>query len=139
GSRVNPRSILLAGLVALVGPAAVFYAGDKPPAPPGPAYQIVLRSRHAEVTPQRTRDAQTGGGSIVVEQPEPHTIVVTMGGSAVAGSEGHGAAAGIAFDLAQGLDVIPLPKGLRPPRIRMGGGGVGTPPATHPGKGAHRL
>src|SRR5262245_60092899 len=94
---LKSRSLLLAGLVALLGPAAS-YAGEKPAAP-APAYQIVLRSRHAEVTPTRTRDAQTGGGSIVVEQPEPHTIVVTLGGSAVAGSDFHGSSAAIDFNL----------------------------------------
>src|SRR5260370_41510849 len=73
------RSLLLAGLAALLGPAAV-RAADPAPAPPGPAYQIVLRSRHAEVTPTRTKDAQTGGGGVVVEQPEPTSILVTMGG-----------------------------------------------------------
>jgi hypothetical protein len=127
------RSLLLAGLAALLGPAAVF-AGDKPPAPAGPAYQIVLRSRHAEVTPMRTKDAQTGGGSIVVEQPEPHTIVVTMGGSAVAGSDFHGSAAGLAFELEQELEVIPTRKGVRPPRIGMVGRVVGTLQVTDPGK-----
>jgi hypothetical protein len=70
---------MLAWLVALLGPAAL--TGQGPPS--GPAYLIVLRSRRAEVTPTRTEDAQTGGGSIVVEQPEPNTIIVTMGGSDV--------------------------------------------------------
>ena len=69
------RSLFLAGFVALLGPAALYAQG--------PAYQIVLRSRRAEVTPTRTKDAQTGGGSIVVEQPEPNTVIVTMGGSDV--------------------------------------------------------
>ena len=35
------------------------------------------------MTPTGTGDAHTGGGSIVVEQPEPNTVVVTMGGSDV--------------------------------------------------------
>src|SRR5436305_4791109 len=97
------RSLLLASLAALLSPAAV-PAAD-PPA--GPAYQIVLRSRHAEATPSRLKDAQTGGGSILVEQPEPNTIVITMGGAAVAGSDFHGSAAGIHFHLEQDLDIIP--------------------------------
>jgi hypothetical protein len=129
---LNRRSSLLAGLVALLGPVAV-HAGDKA-APPGPAYQIVLRSRHAEVTPTRTRDAQTGGGSIVVEQPEPNTIVVTLGGSAVAGSDFHGSAAGITFELEQDLEIIPLRTGARPPRIGMVGRVVGTLQVTEPCK-----
>ena len=68
------RSLLLAGFAAAVSPVALFSAD--PPA--GPAYQIVLRSRTAVATPNRTKDAQTGGGSISVEQPDPNTIVVTM-------------------------------------------------------------
>ena len=110
----NRRSLLLAGLAALLGPATLTAAD----APPGPAYQIVLRSRHAEVTPSRTKDAQTGGGSIIVEEPEPNTVIVTMGGSAVVGSDFHGSAAEIAFDLQQDLDIFPTRKGVRPPRAK---------------------
>jgi hypothetical protein len=124
------RSLVLAGLATLLGPAAV-RAAD-PPA--GPAYQIVLRSRLAEVTPTRTKDAQTGGGSILVEQPEPNTIVVTMGGAAVAGSDFHGSASGIEFNLEQELDVIPTRPGVRPPRVGMVGRVVGTLQVTDPGK-----
>ena len=121
------RSLTTAGLIALVGLTAA--------APPvGPAYQIVLRSRHAETTPNRTKDAQTGGGSIVVEQPEPNTIVVTMGGAAVAGSVFHGSAAGITFDLQQDLEIVPTRTGIRPPRIGMVGRVVGTLQVTDPGK-----
>jgi hypothetical protein len=86
------------------------------------------------VTPTRTKDAQTGGGSIVVEQPEPNTIVVTMGGSAVAGSALHGSAAGIDFNLEQDLEIIPTRQGVRPPRIGMVGRVVGTLQVTDPGK-----
>jgi hypothetical protein len=91
-----------------------------------PAYQIVLRSRHASVMPTRTPNAQTGGGSIVVEQPEPNTIVVTMGGSAVVGSGHHGSSAGLNFVLEQELEIIPTRRDARPPRIGMIGRVVGT-------------
>jgi hypothetical protein len=121
--------LLLAGLVGLLGPAAGFYAA----APAGPAYQIVLRSRRAEVTPNRSKDAQTGGGAIVVDQPEPNTIVVTMGGSAVVGSDCHCSAAGLDFHLEQDLDVIPIRQGLRRPRVGMVGRVVGTLQVTAPG------
>jgi hypothetical protein len=127
---LNRRSLLLAGLVALLGPAVISAADP----PPGSAYQIVLRSRRAEVTPTRIKDAQTGGGSIVVEQPEPNTIVVTMGGSAVVGSDFHGSAAGIDFNMEQDLEIIPLRPGLRPPRVGMVGRVVGTLQVTDPGK-----
>jgi hypothetical protein len=130
---LNRRSLLLAGLTVALGPIAA-PAGD-PPAPTGPAYQIVLRSRSAEATPNRTRDAQTGGGAVVVEQPEPHTIVVKITGAAVAGSECHGSShAGIDFDLEQDFDIIPVRKGVRPPRVGMVGRVVGTLQVTDPGK-----
>jgi hypothetical protein len=130
------HSILLTGLVALLGPAAAFAADAPaaPAAPTGPAYQIVLRSRHAEVMPNRTKDAQTGGGWIVVEQPEPHTIVVTMGGAAVVGSDFHGSAAGMTFNLEQDLDIIATRPGARPPRVGMVGRVVGTLVVTDPSK-----
>jgi hypothetical protein len=125
---LNRRCLLLAGLVGLLVPAAVCAAD--PPA--GPAYQIVLRSRHAEATPNRTKDAQTGGGSIVVEQPEPNTVVVTMGGSAVVGSDCHGSAAAIDFRLEQDLDIVPVRLGARLPRVGMVGRVVGTLQVTEP-------
>jgi hypothetical protein len=131
---LHRRTLLLAGLAALLAPAAVFYAADPPAAPPGPAYQIVLHSRDAEVTPTRIKDAQTGGGSIVVEQPELNTIVVTMGGSAVAGSDFCGSAAGLDFSLEQDLEIVPTRKGVRPPRIGLVGRVVGTLQVTEPCK-----
>src|SRR5262249_41694289 len=86
-------SFLLVGLAATIYPAVLLAA--EPPA--SPAYQIVLRSRNAQATPTRTKDAETGGGWIVVEQPERNTIIATMGGSAVVGSECHGSTAAIDF------------------------------------------
>jgi hypothetical protein len=124
------RSSLLAALVALHVPAAIVAADP----PPGPAYQIILRSRRGEAVPNRTGDAQTGGGWVVVEQPEPNTIVVTMGGAAVAGSDVCASSAGMAIDLEQELDILPTRKGVRPPRIGMVGRVVGTLQATDPGK-----
>jgi hypothetical protein len=126
----NRRSLLLAGLAALLAAAALRAAEP----PPGPAYQIILRSRHAEVTPTRTKDAQTGGGSIVVEQPEPNTIVVTMAGAAVVGSDFHGSTAGLDFHLEQELEIIPTRTGVRPPRVGMVGRVLGTLQVTDPGK-----
>jgi hypothetical protein len=103
-----------------------------------PAYQIVLRSRHAQVLPDKDNKAQTGGGSIVVEQPELNTIVITMGGSAVAGSGCHGCSnAGLTFELAQDLDIVPLRANVRPPRVGMIGRVVGTLQVTEPGKYGH--
>jgi hypothetical protein len=127
---LDRRSLLLTGLVALVGTAAV-HAAD---APAGPAYQILLRSRNAEVTPMRSKDAQTGGGSIAVEQPEPNTIVVTMMGSAVVGSDCCDSVAGLDFSLEQDLEIVALRGGVRPPRIGMVGRVVGTLQVTEPHK-----
>src|SRR5262245_39683333 len=126
-------SLLLAGLIALPG-FVVVQAADPPLPPAGPAYQIVLRSRTAVATPNRTKDAQTGGGSITVEQSDPNTIVVTMGGAAVVGSDFQGSSAGIDFALEQDLDIIPTRQGVRPPRIGMVGRVVGTLQVTDPGQ-----
>lgn len=92
----------------------------------GPAYQIVLRSRHAQVTPAKFERAQTGGGSILIAQPEPNTIIITMSGSTVVGSGCRPANATIHYDFAQDLDILPLRDGVRPPRIGMIGRLVGT-------------
>jgi hypothetical protein len=117
------RYLLPVGLVTLVGlPIAL----SQQPAPGGPAYQIVLHSRNAEAKPSRTRDAQTGGGSIVVEQPEPNTIVVTMGGSVVVGSSCCGSVASIDFHLSEELEIVPTRSGVRPPRVGLIGRVVGT-------------
>ena len=129
----NCRSLLPAGLAAALCAAGAL-AADPPPAPNGPAYQIVLRSRLAEATPYRTKDAQTGGGSVIVEQPEPNTVVVTMGGAAVAGSGCKSSAAGITFNLVQDFDIIPIRAGARPPRVGMVGRVIGTLQVTDPGK-----
>lgn len=119
---------LAVALAAVLGSTTT--AAD-PPA--GPAYQIVLRSRTAEVTPNRSKGAQTGGGSIVVEQVDPNTITVTMGGSAVVGSECHGSNACMDFHLEQDLEIVALRNDARPPRMGMVARVVGTLQVTDPG------
>ncbi len=99
----------------------------------GPAYHIVLHSRHAQAAPQRSRDAQTGGGSILVEQIEPHTIVISLFGSAAAGSGCRGCQSAIDFQLQQELEIEPTRKGVRPPRIGMTARVMGTLQVTDPG------
>ena len=82
--------------------------------------------------------AQTGSGAIVVEQPQLNTIVIKMGGSAVTGSACHGCStAGLTFELAQDLDIVPLRANVRPPRVGMIGRVVGTLQVTDPGKFGH--
>jgi hypothetical protein len=124
------KSAVLAGLVIAAAISTVAAADPSP----APAYAIVLRSRRAEAIPNRSKDAQTGGGSIVVEQPEAHTVVVTMGGAAVAGSDCHGSSAAIDFQLEQDLEIVATRTGLRPPRIGLVGRVVGTLQVTDPGK-----
>jgi hypothetical protein len=75
-----------------------------------------------------------GSGCSTTIQPEPHTIVVTMGGSAVVGSDFCTSAAGMDFHLEQDLEIIPLRKGVRPPRVGMVGRVVGTLQVTDPCK-----
>lgn len=101
--------------------------------PAAPAYQILLRSRIAEATPHRTRDAQTGGGSIEVDQPEANTIVITLAGAAGAASQCHQSAAGMSFCLEQDVEVIANRAGVRPPRIGLVGRVLGTLQVTEPG------
>lgn len=125
------RILLLLFICALAAPNFVRAADS------GPAYQIVLRSRHAQTYPTKDHRAQTGGGSIVVEQPEVNTIVVTMGGSAVAGSSHHCSNAGINFEFAQDLDIVPLRDNVRPPRVGMVGRVVGTLQVTEPTNFGH--
>lgn len=101
------------------------------------AYRIVLRSREAQATPEKSKASQTGGGSIVVDQPTPNTIVLRMGGSAAAGSTFHCSSAGINFALLQDLEVVAARQGVRPPRIGMMGRLVGTLTVTEAEKWQH--
>lgn len=121
------RSLAILGVLSL---ASVIAAQ----APNGPAYQIVVRSHQGEAVPTRNHESQTGGGSVFVEQPEAHTIVITMGGAAVAGSGCCCSSAGINFTLDQDLDIVALRKGARPPRVGMVGRVIGTLQVTDPGK-----
>jgi len=102
-----------------------------------PGYQIVLRSRHAQAMPATLKRAQTGGGSILVEQPEPNTVIFTMGGSAVAGSGCKPSNAAIHYDLVQDLEIVPLRAGVRPPRVGMIGRVMGTVQVSDPHKFSH--
>lgn len=98
-----------------------------------PAYQIVLRSRHSQVTPVKVERAQTGGGSVLVAQPEANTLIITMSGSSIVGSGCRPSNAAIHFDFAQDLDILPLRDCVRPPRIGMIGRVVGTLQVTDQG------
>ncbi len=54
--------------------------------PPVPTYTIMLKTRHACVTPHAQKLARAEGGFIDVVQPVPHTVAVTMTGTAAANS-----------------------------------------------------
>src|SRR5262245_21463189 len=55
-----------------------------PAAPASADVSLTLGPRHAHVTPVRKGCNHTGGGNIDVQQPAPDTIVITLGGVAVA-------------------------------------------------------
>jgi hypothetical protein len=87
-----------------------------------PPYQILLRSRDAVVTPERNKNAQTGGGFIQVLQTAPNQVLVLMRGAAAAGAgfagSGHrDGSAAMQFELNQDFEVVPAKAGLRPPRL----------------------
>jgi hypothetical protein len=95
---IIPAFVLLA--------AAPAWAAEVPPTPPAPSVTIDLGSRQATATPTRQAFSHTGGGNIIVEQPSPDVLVVTVTGVAVAG--GHpckDSVAAWAFDLLQEFEV----------------------------------
>ncbi|WP_428305724.1 hypothetical protein [Lacipirellula sp.] len=102
-----------------------------------PAYRIVVRSRESQATPVKSKTSQTGGGSIVIDQPSADTVVIHMGGSAAAGSTFHCSTAAINFALNQELEITPTREGLRPPRIGMMGRLIGTLTVTNAEKWQH--
>jgi hypothetical protein len=81
-----------------------------------PPYVILLRSRDAVVTPERTKHGDTGGGFIQVTQILPNVVVFLMRGAVVAGLD-HGGNAAMQFKLNQDLEIVATHPGLRPPRL----------------------
>jgi hypothetical protein len=82
----------------------------------GPPYVIVLRSRDAVVTPERTKHAETGGGFIQVTQILPNVVLFLMRGAVVAGVD-HAGNAAMQFKLSQDLEIVATQPNLRPPRL----------------------
>ena len=118
------------GFAALLGPVTLFAA--EPPA--GPAYQIVLRSRNAEVTPttvqgrpdRRRLDRGRAAGA------EHHRHHDGRGGRRRLGLP---RLVGVPrLQPGQGVDIIPTRAGVRPPRVGMVGRVIGTLQVTDPGK-----
>lgn len=85
-------------------------------APAEPPYAILLRSRDAVVTPERTKHGETGGGFIQVTQIQPNVVMFLMRGAAVAGAD-HGGRAAVQFKVNQDLEIVPTRPNLRPPRL----------------------
>jgi hypothetical protein len=81
-----------------------------------PPYAILLRSRDAVVTPERTKHGETGGGFIQVTQITPNVVVFLMRGAVVAGLD-HSGSAAMQFHLDQDLEIVATHSGLRPPRL----------------------
>ncbi len=126
------RLSFLTGVVALLTSTLTLAAQQ----PAGPAYQIVMRSRSAEVAPIKGKDAQTAGGTITVEQPEPNTLVISMTGGVIAGSQCKDSHASMQFELDQDIEIIPTRQGVRPPRLGMVGRVTGTLQVSHKGNGS---
>lgn len=124
-------------LLAVVGLATSLASAITAEAQDASAYRIVLRSRESQATPQLGKTSQTGGGSIVVEQPSPDTVIIRLGGSAAAGSNCHCSNAAINFAMVQDLEVVAAREGVRPPRLGMMGRLVGTLTVTEAEKWQH--
>lgn len=118
-------------------------AGDLPvakvPAAPAPAatppYVILLRSREAAATPERTRDAQTGGGFIQVTQLQPNVVMALFRGAVAAGTGHHEGSAAMQFMLNQDFEVLATRASLRPPRLVLAGWVIGALETTLKGSG----
>lgn len=82
-----------------------------------PPYELLLRSRNGVVTPEITKDSQTGGGFIQVTQVEPNAVMLLMRGAVAAGSGHKGGSAAMQFTLNQDFEIVPTKVGLRPPRL----------------------
>ncbi len=121
-------------LVACVACLAVLQGAGPAVAQPPPPYQIILRSRNAESTPQRNgKDAQTSGGQIEVVQRDPNSVLIVMRGAVVAGAETHkGGAASIQFVLNQDFEIVPTRANLKPPRVLLSGQLIGALSSSQP-------
>lgn len=102
-----------ASRAAAPAPAAV--------AVPAPPYTILLHSRGAAVTPETSKNSETGGGYIQVTQVEPNAVTILMRGAVAARADCKDGSAAMQFELNQDFEIMPAPlrKGVvvRPPRI----------------------
>lgn len=104
GSRTR-ITVLVAGLLGLIVAFPVVTADEK--AAPEPVVTLVLGPGQASASPARQGSSRSGGGNIHVTQPASDTVSVTMTGAVAA--KPHpvcDSTAVLAFDLAQGFEVV---------------------------------
>jgi hypothetical protein len=97
-----------------------------------PPYVILLRSRSAIVTPEKSRDAQTGGGFVQVTQLEPNVIMALMRGAVATGAGHKEGSASMQFDLNQDFEIVPTRATTHPPRLVVSGWLLGALDSTEP-------
>ena len=90
-----------------------------------PPYVIHLRSREGVVTPEWSKDSQTGGGFIQVTQIEPNVVMAVMRGAVAARASHKDGSAAMQFTLKQDFEILPTRAHLRPPRLVMAGWAIG--------------
>jgi len=108
--------------------------GTPPPSALAPPYRIILRSRKAVVTPENSREGQTGGGFIQVTQLEANVVMFHMRGAAAAGIHCKGSAA-MQFELTQDFEIVPTRERVLPPRLSLTNWLIGTLLSTDHGGG----
>lgn len=117
---------LLAGLIAIALAMSAADADEPKAETPEPPVAIVLSPGRATATPFRQGSSRTGGGNLLVTQPAPDMLSVTMTGAAAA--KGHplkDSVAGFAFELSQGFEVVFHSPEVKRARLIMWGRAVG--------------
>lgn len=93
---------------------------------PAPPYVILLHSRGAAVTPEKSKNSQTGGGYIQVTQVEPNAVMFFMHGAVATRADHKDGSAAMQFELNQDFEIVPAREGVRPPRISLSAWVIGT-------------
>lgn len=99
---------------------------------PAPPYVIVLRSRAAAVTPEKSKNSETGGGYIQVTQVEPNAVMFLMRGAVAARADHKDGSAAMQFDLKQDFEIVPARKCMYPPQITLSAWLIGALNTTDP-------
>lgn len=105
------------------------------PAPvpvPAPPYAIALLSRGATITPEASKNSQTGGGYIQVTQVEPNAVMILMRGAVAARADHKDGSAAMQFELNQDFEIVQLRKAVCPPRLRLSAWVIGALNTTDP-------